>query len=45
MDKEVDLLWYAAIGAVAKNSNVISVRPLESGIKTYAVYIAGFWFV
>ena len=33
------------IGAVAKNSNVISVRPLESGISGYDVYIAGFWFV
>ena len=30
--------------AVAKSST-ISIRPLESGIKTYAVYIAGFWFV
>ena len=33
------------IGAVAKNGNVISVRPLESGISGYDVYIAGFWFV
>lgn len=33
------------IGAVAKNSDVISVRPLESGISGYDVYIAGFWFV
>ena len=33
------------VSAVAKNSGVISIRPLEAGIKTYAVYIAGFWFV
>lgn len=33
------------IGAVAKNGNVISVRPLESGISGYDIYIAGFWFV
>ena len=33
------------IGAVAKNGNVISVRPLESGINGYDIYIAGFWFV
>lgn len=31
--------------AVAKNSGVISIRPLEAGIKGYDVYIAGFWFV
>ena len=31
--------------AVAKNSGVISIRPLETGIKSYSVYIAGFWFV
>ena len=31
--------------AVAKNSGVISIRPLETGIKRYPVYIAGFWFV
>ena len=31
--------------AVAKNSGVISIRPLEAGIKNYDVYIAGFWFV
>lgn len=31
--------------AVAKNSGVISIRPLETGIKSYPVYIAGFWFV
>ena len=31
--------------AVAKNSGVISIRPLETGIKNYPVYIAGFWFV
>ena len=33
------------VSAVAKNSGVISIRPLEAGIKTHAVYIAGFWFV
>ena len=33
------------VSAVAKNSGVISIRPLEAGIKSYAVYIAGFWFV
>ena len=33
------------VSAVAKNSGVISIRPLEAGIRTYAVYIAGFWFV
>ena len=33
------------VSAVAKNSGVISIRPLEAGIKTCAVYIAGFWFV
>lgn len=31
--------------AVAKSNGVISIRPFESGIKSYAVYIAGFWFV
>ena len=31
--------------AVAKNSGVISIRPLEAGIKNYDVYIPGFWFV
>lgn len=31
--------------AVAKNGGVISIRPLEAGIKNYDVYIAGFWFV
>ncbi len=31
--------------AAAKNSGVISIRPLEAGIKNYDVYIAGFWFV
>lgn len=31
--------------AVAKNSGVISIRPLEAGIKNYDIYIAGFWFV
>lgn len=31
--------------AVAKSSGVISIRPLEAGIKNYDVYIAGFWFV
>ena len=33
------------VSAVAKNSGVISIRPLEAGIKNYDVYIAGFWFV
>ena len=33
------------VSAVAKNSGVISIRPLETGINTYAIYIAGFWFV
>ena len=33
------------VSAVAKNSGVISIRPFEAGIKTYAIYIAGFWFV
>lgn len=33
------------VSAVAKNSGVISIRPLETGINTHAVYIAGFWFV
>ena len=31
--------------AVAKNGGVISIRPLEAGIKNYDLYIAGFWFV
>ena len=31
--------------AVAKSSGVISVRPLESGINGYDIYITGFWFV
>ena len=26
-------------------SKVISIRPFESGIKNYDIYIAGFWFV
>lgn len=33
------------VSAVAKHSGVISIRPLEAGIKNYDVYIAGFWFV
>lgn len=33
------------VSAVAKNGGVISIRPLEAGIKSCAVYIAGFWFV
>lgn len=33
------------VSAVAKNSGVISIRPLETGIRTYDIYIAGFWFV
>ena len=33
------------VSAVAKNSGVISIHPLEAGIKTQAVYITGFWFV
>lgn len=31
--------------AFAKSAGVISVRPLESGIKGYDIYITGFWFV
>ena len=31
--------------AEAKSSGVISIRPFESGIKNYDIYIAGFWFV
>lgn len=31
--------------AVAKNGGVISIRPLEAGMKNHDVYIAGFWFV
>ena len=30
--------------AFAKSNGVISLRPLESGIKNYDVYITGFWF-
>lgn len=33
-----------AAQAFAKSSGVISLRPLESGIKNYDVYITGFWF-
>lgn len=29
----------------AKSSGVISIRPFESGIKNYDIYITGFWFV
>ena len=31
--------------AVAGSRGVISVRPLESGINGYDIYITGFWFV
>ena len=31
--------------AEAKSSGVISIRPFESGIKNYDIFIAGFWFV
>lgn len=31
--------------AVAKTNGAISIRPLESGINGYDVYITGFWFV
>lgn len=31
--------------AIAQSSGVISVRPFESGIKDYDIYITGFWFV
>ena len=31
--------------AVAKTNGVISIRPLESGINGYDIYITGFWFV
>lgn len=30
---------------IAQTSGVISVRPFETGIKGYDIYIAGFWFV
>lgn len=33
-----------AAQAFAKSSGVISLRPLEGGIKNYDVYITGFWF-
>ena len=33
-----------AAQAFAKSSGVISLRPLESGIKNYDIYITGFWF-
>ena len=31
--------------AVAKTNGAISIRPLESGINGYDIYITGFWFV
>ena len=31
--------------AFAKSNGVISLRPLETGMKTYDIYITGFWFV
>lgn len=31
--------------AIAQSSGVISVRPFESGINGYDIYITGFWFV
>ena len=34
-----------AAQAFAKSSGVVSLRPLESGIKNYDIYITGFWFV
>ncbi len=33
------------VQAFAKSNGVISLRPLESGIKSYDIYITGFWFV
>ena len=33
-----------AAQAFAKSSGVVSLRPLESGIKNYDIYITGFWF-
>ena len=31
--------------AIAQTSGVISVRPFETGINGYDIYITGFWFV
>ena len=34
-----------AMAKTSSNGNVIQIRPLESGINGYDVYITGFWFV
>lgn len=34
-----------AVAKSTSNSGVIQIRPLESGINGYDVYITGFWFV
>lgn len=34
-----------AIAKTASGSGAIQIRPLESGIKGYDVYVTGFWFV
>ena len=34
-----------AIAKTSSNGNAIQIRPLESGINGYDVYITGFWFV
>lgn len=31
--------------ALAKSNGVITIKPLESGIQNYDVYIGGFWYV
>lgn len=31
--------------SLAKSSGVITIKPLESGIQNYDVYITGFWYV
>ena len=34
-----------AVAKTSSNGNAIQIRPLESGINGYDVYITGFWFV
>ena len=34
-----------AIAKTSSNGSAIQIRPLESGIQNYDVYITGFWFV
>ena len=34
-----------AVAKTSSNGSAIQIRPLESGIKGYDVYITGFWFV